>query len=113
MNAPTIKVERENSQDNGRIKTEDGSAGASPSALSDDDMYEDTGELDMSNPEKLYLMRLPTWLYERWSTIDSEEPSNLGVVRVQNESDNNRKVQSIFFILPMLFYKRAKLFLYF
>lgn len=84
VDIPSVKVEDQDAGLPSRIKSEPASVDASPSALSDDDIYEDTGDLDFSNIQKVYLMRLPAWLWENWSSIDEDEPIELGTVRVED-----------------------------
>ena len=110
MNIPTVKVEHDDGSSPGvqpRVKTEPDSVGASPSALNDEDIYEDTGELDFSNSQNMYLLRLPKWLWENWSQIDDDEQIQLGTVRVEDLGQDkngvhNQKVCLI--ILPTRFH---------
>ncbi|KAI9787375.1 MAG: hypothetical protein M1816_007508 [Peltula sp. TS41687] len=85
MNIPTVKVEHDDGSLGTQpgIKTEPDSVGASPSSFNDEDIYEDTGELDFSNSQQMYLMKLPKWLWENWSQIDEDERIQLGTVRVE------------------------------
>lgn len=56
---------------------------ASPSALSEDDIYEDAGDLEFPQGDQtVWLMRLPTFLWERWSTLGDDEEIEIGKVRV-------------------------------
>ncbi|KAI9746846.1 MAG: hypothetical protein M1815_004961 [Lichina confinis] len=77
---PSVKVDLDES----RIKSEPGSLGASPAALSDDDIYEDTGDLDFSQAQIVWLMRLPPSLWQNWASLDDDERIELGTVRVED-----------------------------
>ena len=87
INVPLVKVEHEDGLSatlQGQVKSEQDSAAGTPSAASDDDIYEDAGDLDFSGVKDAYLLRLPRWLWENWSQIDDDEPIKLGTVRVEN-----------------------------
>ncbi|KAI9812099.1 MAG: hypothetical protein M1832_000610 [Thelocarpon impressellum] len=67
-----------------RIKPDPDSVGASPVPLSEDDIYEDTGDLDFSHIDpSVYLMRVPKYIWENWSKIGDDEDIKLGTVRVE------------------------------
>lgn len=92
---PAVKVEHD---DDGRVKSEPDSAMGSPSMMSDDDIYEDTGDLDFSPSQVVWLMRLPNWLWENWASIDDDERIELGTVRVEDlgedaNGESRQKVQ--------------------
>jgi TFIIF, beta subunit N-terminus len=88
-NLPTIKVERDDSVTIGpgelKVKPDPESTGASPSAMSEDDIYEDAGDLDFSIGEdkSVWLMRVPKFLWESWDKIGDDEEVELGKVRVE------------------------------
>lgn len=77
----------------GHIKVEPPSAAASPAAHSDDDLYEDAGDLDFSRTAQgLYLTRIPKYLWESWSTLDDEEEIQIGTVRVEGGLEDVKRV---------------------
>ena len=88
-NLPTIKVERDGNLAIGsgepRIKPDPELTGASPSAMSEDDIYEDAGDLDFSIGEdkSVWLMRIPKFLWDSWEKIGDDEEVELGKVRVE------------------------------
>ena len=68
-----------------QIKVDPDSIGASPMAMSEDDIYEDAGDLDFSHyDQNVYLMRLPKYLWENWANIGDDEQIKLGTLRVEN-----------------------------
>ncbi|KAI4233456.1 MAG: hypothetical protein L6R40_007053 [Gallowayella cf. fulva] len=80
----------------GHIKVEPPSAAASPAAHSDDDLYEDAGDLDFSRTAQgLYLTRIPKYLWESWSTLDDEEEIQIGTVRVEGGLEDVKRMSLI------------------
>ena len=66
------------------IKPDPDSVDASPLPLSEDDIYEDAGDLDFSHFDKaVYLMRVPKYLWENWSKLGDDEQIKVGQVRVE------------------------------
>lgn len=87
VNIPQVKVEYGDGHSSAaepQLKPESDSVGASPSALSEDDIYEDTGDLDFSQCQDVRLMRIPKWLWENWAIIDDDEEIQIGTVRMEN-----------------------------
>ena len=77
----------------GNVKVETPSAAASPGPASDDDIYEDAGDLDFSRAvQGLYLTRIPKYLWESWSTLDDEEEIRIGTVRVEGGLEDVKRV---------------------
>ncbi|KAI9868985.1 MAG: hypothetical protein M1813_002808 [Trichoglossum hirsutum] len=97
-NIPTIKVERDDGASAGlgelKVKSDPDSTGASPSAMSEDDIYEDAGDLDFSAGEgkSVWLMRIPKFLWDSWEKISDDEEVELGRVRVEQGGDGNDKL---------------------
>ena len=87
--APAIKVERDDSVTIGpgelKVKSDPDSTGASPSVMSEDDIYEDAGDLDFSTGQgkSVWLMRIPKFLWDSWEKISDDEEVELGKVRVE------------------------------
>ena len=76
----TIKIERE-------------PIGAPSSVQSDEDIYEDPGDLDFSGTiEGLYLARIPKFLWENWSKLENDEEIRLGTVRIEGGPDDVKRV---------------------
>ncbi|KAI1360591.1 transcription initiation factor IIF, beta subunit-domain-containing protein [Xylaria arbuscula] len=70
------------------IKPDPDAMNAIPSAMSDDDMYEDAGDLEFAdfNPTNpaaadVYLAFVPKYLYEAWSNMDDNEEIRIGTMR--------------------------------
>lgn len=91
-NIPTVKLEADRiafDGDEPRIKQDPDLIGASPAALSDDDIYEDAGDLDFGSAHQaVWLTRLPKFLWENWSKIDDDEEIQLGTIRVESIPGN-------------------------
>lgn len=93
---PGLKAEQEGAPgigDSARIKVEPPSAAASPAAHSDDDIYEDAGDLDFSQAAQgLYLSRIPKYLWESWSKLEDDQEIHLGTIRVEGDLDDVKRV---------------------
>ncbi|KAI9651927.1 MAG: hypothetical protein M1829_002104 [Trizodia sp. TS-e1964] len=64
---------------------------ATPSALTDEDIYEDAGDLELSCArDGLQLMRIPRYLWDVWSKFADDEEIELGTVRVFNSSSSSQ-----------------------
>ncbi|KAL8733976.1 MAG: hypothetical protein Q9166_001737 [cf. Caloplaca sp. 2 TL-2023] len=82
--------------DNAYVKVEPPSAAASPAAHSDEDMYEDAGDLDFSRAAQgLYLTRIPKYLWESWSNLDGDEEIQIGTVRVEGALEDVKRMSLI------------------
>lgn len=71
------------------IKQDPDVAGASPSALTDDDIYEDAGDLEFNTDsafQTLYLARVPRYVWEAWSKLDDDTEIRIGTIRQTNET---------------------------
>ncbi|KAI5287972.1 hypothetical protein KEM54_005570 [Ascosphaera aggregata] len=60
----------------------------------DDDIYEDTGDLDFSQAmQDVWLARLPKALWESWAKLDADEEIEIGTLRVEGPpEDIKRKI---------------------
>jgi transcription initiation factor TFIIF subunit beta len=66
------------------IKPDPDAPGASPSAFTDDDIYEDAGDLEFNvDPafQKLYLARVPRYVWDAWSKLDDDTEIQIGTIR--------------------------------
>jgi transcription initiation factor TFIIF subunit beta len=66
------------------IKLDPETHGASPGALSEDDIYEDAGDLEFNTDPKyqtLYLARVPKYIWEAWSKLDDDAEIQVGTIR--------------------------------
>lgn len=53
---------------------------------SDDDEYEDAGDLEMGNGKRgLWLVKLPKFLLEQWEKMDDDEEITLGEILVSQD----------------------------
>lgn len=81
------------------IKPDPDGAGASPMPFADDDIYEDAGDLEFNSDtrfEKVYLSRVPKFLWESWSKLDDDAEIQLGTIRQTLETlpDGTQRVKS-------------------
>ncbi|KAL8722618.1 MAG: hypothetical protein Q9225_000924 [Loekoesia sp. 1 TL-2023] len=93
---PGLKAEQDGPAivgDGARIKVEPPSTAASPAAHSDDDIYEDAGDLDFSQASQgLYLGRIPKYLWETWSKLKDDQEIQLGTIRVEGDLDDVKRM---------------------
>ncbi|MCJ1479275.1 hypothetical protein MMC13_007960 [Lambiella insularis] len=91
---PPVKREREGAmQGEADIKPKLESCGVSPKLQSEEDVYEDTGDLDFTNSaQEVYLTRLPKFLWSTWSQLDDDVEVNLGSIRVEGDLENPRRM---------------------
>ena len=93
---PSIKIENPTNGQTPRIKPENGSRSNSPAAHTDDDLYEDAGDLEFAGADQsLYLTRIPKFLWERWSQLDDNQEVTIGTVRVGAGLESNKRVRHI------------------
>lgn len=79
-----------------RIKPETDSVAASPSAQSDEDIYEDAGDLDFGgSTQGIYLTRIPKYLWETWSKLDDDDEIRIGTIRVEGSSEDPKRVRHL------------------
>ena len=91
---PSIKVENPTNDQRPHIKPEADSLGASPAGHTDDDVYEDAGDLEFAGADQgLYLTRIPKFLWERWSQLDDNQEITIGTVRVEGGLEKLKKVR--------------------
>lgn len=58
----------------------------SPSGFEEEDIYEDAGDLEFntnSDYQKLYLARVPKYIWEAWDKLDDDAEIRLGTIRTQ------------------------------
>ena len=91
---PSIKLEA--GAGNGQaphIKQEPNSMITSPAAHSEEDIYEDAGDLDFSTSEQsVFLTRIPKFLWECWSKLDDDQEINIGRIRVEGQPGDIKRV---------------------
>ncbi|PMD56549.1 uncharacterized protein K444DRAFT_694164 [Hyaloscypha bicolor E] len=66
------------------IKPDPENQGASPGPFSEDDIYEDAGDLEFNTDphfQKLYLARVPKFLWEAWEKLDDDAEIQIGTIR--------------------------------
>lgn len=71
------------------IKPDPDAMNSLPGAMSDDDIYEDAGDLEFAdfnpatNPAAadVYLTHVPKYLHQAWANLDDDEEIRIGTVR--------------------------------
>ena len=88
-----IKVENPMNGQTPHIEPDPDSVGASPTAHTDDGLYEDAGDLEFADADQgLYLTRVPKFLWERWSQLDDNQEVTIGTVKVESGPENIKRV---------------------
>ena len=65
----------------------------SPGVQSEEDVYEDAGDLDFTNSRhNVYLTRLPKFLWTSWSQMDDDAEIQLGTMRVEGDLEHPKRV---------------------
>lgn len=60
--------------------------GASPAAFSEEDIYEDAGDLEFNTAlpyQGVYLAKVPKYVWESWSKLDDDAEIQIGTIRTQ------------------------------
>lgn len=58
-----------------------------------DDLYEDTGDLDMTHAtQDVWLSRVPRPLWENWAHLDEDEEIQVGTVRIEGTPRDIKRV---------------------
>ena len=96
---PSIKLEQSDSaptQEEKYDKIGIDSGLPSPAAQSDEDIYEDAGDLNFSEAIRgVYLARVPKYLWESWSDFDDDQEIQLGTVRLEGGLQDTTRVMQI------------------
>lgn len=93
-NVPDLKVENPINGQTPYIKPDPDSIGDSPTAHTDDDSYEDAGDLEFAGADQgFYLTRVPKFLWERWSQLDDNQEVTIGTVRVEGRTQDTMRVR--------------------
>ena len=61
---------------------------ASPAGFTDEDIYEDAGDLEFNgdpNYHMLYLARVPKYIWDTWSKLDDDAEIQIGTIRKSTE----------------------------
>ena len=82
---PSMKVEGPSSP---QVKAEHADASSS-----EDDVYEDEGDLDFSNAQQEHwLSRIPKSLWEVWAKLPEDGEIEIGTIRVEGETNDPTRV---------------------
>jgi transcription initiation factor TFIIF subunit beta len=74
------------------IKPDPDAPGASPGAASEEDIYEDAGDLEFNTDsafQALYLARVPKYVWDAWSKLDDDAEIQIGTMRHTTVTDPN------------------------
>lgn len=75
------------------IKPDPDSKDVSMGGISDEDIYEDAGDLDFINAaQSVWLSRIPRALWENWSNIDDDEEIEIGTIRIEGDPKDIKRV---------------------
>jgi hypothetical protein len=80
------------------IKPDPDALGASPSALDEEDIYEDAGDLEFNRDlqfQNLYLARVPKYVWEAWSKLDDDAEIQIGTIRMTSIIDEKTKKEKV------------------
>ncbi|KAI2624357.1 transcription initiation factor IIF, beta subunit-domain-containing protein [Hypoxylon sp. NC1633] len=80
------------------LKAELDNVGVSPAALSEDDVYEDAGDLEFYdasdvNDGSVYLTHVPKYLYDAWHSLDDDAEIRIGTLRQWTETGPNGELK--------------------
>lgn len=91
---PSIKVEHGGPNGQGfPIKQDPDAMVTSPGLHSEDDVYEDAGDLDFTNADQsIFLTRIPKLLWDSWSKLDDDQEIQIGRIRVEGPKDDPKRV---------------------
>ena len=82
------------------IKADPDVKGSPMTRFSEEDLYEDTGDLDFSNAaQSVWLSRIPRTLWENWNNIDEDEEVEIGTIRIEGKPNDTKRVRSGCFFL--------------
>ncbi len=86
------------------IKPDPEATGASPAAFAEDDIYEDAGDLEFNTDpkyQKLYLARLPKYIWDNWHNLDDDAEIQLGTIRQSHVMDSEGNPQ-VYLVIGLL-----------
>ncbi|KAI1107000.1 transcription initiation factor iif [Jackrogersella minutella] len=97
MATPRVKPEPGIKSDVG-VKSEQDDVGPSPAAMSEDDIYEDAGDLEFYDPNDVndgavYLTHVPKYLYDSWAHLDDDAEIRIGTLRQWTEPGSNGELK--------------------
>lgn len=78
------------------IKPDPEGLGASPGAFSEEDIYEDAGDLEFNTDPSfnaLYLAKVPRYMWEAWSKLDDDAEIQIGTIRQSQEKGPNGEIR--------------------
>lgn len=63
------------------------------SVLSDEDLYEDAGDLDYTgSTQALILSRIPRFLWESWAQLGDDDEIQIGTIRYEGDPEDPKRV---------------------
>ena len=91
-----MKMDPDIKPGDGWIKSEPNLMDIAPALQADEDIYEDTGDLDFTAASQgLYLTRIPKMLWESWSKLNDDQEIVLGRVRVEGSLNEVKRVSPL------------------
>ena len=94
LEVPIIKVEQGGTAVvNTGAKLESKSSASSTGPHSEEDIYEDAGDLEFADSaQQVCLIRIPKFLWKSWSQMEDDQEIQLGTVRVEGDVENPKRV---------------------
>ena len=75
------------------IKSDAEAEVSSPGVRSEEDIYEDAGDLDFAcSAQEVYLTRVPKALWKTWSQLDTDGDIHLGTIRIEGDTETPKRV---------------------
>ena len=91
-----MKLDPDSKPGDGWIKSEPTLMDIAPALQADEDIYEDTGDLDFTAASQgLYLTRIPKMLWESWSKLNEDQEIVLGRVRVEGSLNEVKRASHL------------------
>ena len=90
---PGLKADPDSKHIDGANSPVNHAAGLTDIPVADDDIYEDAGDLEFAEASRrLYLTRIPKYLWKQWSKLDNEQEIRLGTIRVEGDLEKPARV---------------------
>lgn len=75
------------------VKLEAQSQEEPTSVISDEDVYEDAGDLDYTgSTQALMLTRIPKFLWESWTQLGDDDEIQIGTIRYEGDPEDPKRV---------------------
>lgn len=90
---PRLQEHTMDGQQQVSVKLEAQSQEEPTSVLSDEDLYEDAGDLDYTgSTQALMLARIPKFLWESWAQLGDDDEIQIGTIRIEGDPEDPKRV---------------------